>query len=266
MNILDEIIAYKRKEVEERKSHTPVSVLETSVFYNRTPVCFKEALEKAGTSGIIAEFKRQSPSKGVINNNSGIIDVIPAYDENGASAISVLTDNKFFGGNTQDLLDARILTKIPLLRKDFMVNEYQLHEAKAIGADVILLIAAALTPKEVCTMAAAAKKLQLQVLLEIHNEEELQHLNDDVDVVGVNNRNLKTFEVNIQTSLDLINKIPKKFTPISESGISDVKNIITLQQAGFKGFLIGENFMKETDPAIAFAAFIHTLKATQYAH
>ncbi len=266
MNILEEIIAFKKKEVDERKKHTTISALMAAELYARTHIGFKEALEKNGASGIIAEFKRQSPSKGVINNTSKIKDVIKAYDNNGASAISVLTDNRFFGGSTNDLITARSIADVPILRKDFMVDEYQLHEAKAMGADVILLIAAALSLKKVAELAGIAKQMHLQVLLEIHNEEELKYLNDDIDVVGVNNRNLKTFEVSLQTSLDLIEKIPKQFTPVSESGISTVENIITLQQAGFKGFLIGENFMKEPDPAIAFAAFINQLKAKQNAH
>jgi indole-3-glycerol phosphate synthase len=160
-----------------------------------------------------------------------------------------------------DLLAATI-NEVPLLRKDFMIDEYQLIEAKAFGAEVILLIAACLTPSEVKTMAGTAKGLGMEVLLEIHNDEELDHICDQVDLVGVNNRNLKTFEVSIDTSLDLINKIPKEKPAIAESGISDVDTIVTLRQAGFKGFLIGENFMKQASPSIAFADFVNQLKAS----
>ncbi|HXL55057.1 MAG TPA: indole-3-glycerol phosphate synthase TrpC [Chitinophagaceae bacterium] len=261
MNILDKIVAYKKKEVEERKRLTPVSELEDFEFFEDECDLLKQSLLLSDATGIIAEFKRKSPSKGIINDKAGIFDVIDAYEMNGASGISILTDEKYFGGTIEDIYDYRAALGTPVLRKDFMIDEYQFYEAKAIGADVILLIAACLTPKQAKEFASLAKQLGLEVLLEIHNEEELEHICDEVDFVGVNNRNLKTFEVDINTSLNLIDKIPKDKIVIAESGISNVDTIITLKQAGFKGFLIGENFMKQPDPAIAFAEFVKELKA-----
>ena len=196
----------------------------------------------------------------MINANADVAQVTAAYSQY-AAGISVLTDEPYFGGSNDDLMLAREAVNIPLLRKDFIVDEYQLYEARGIGADVILLIAACLTKQQVQQLAQTAKQLGLEVLLEVHNEEELEHVCDAVDMIGVNNRNLKTFEVNINTSLDLINKMPKNKPAVAESGISNVDTIVTLHQAGFKGFLIGENFMKHAQPSIAFADFINELKA-----
>jgi len=260
MNILDTIIAYKKKEVAERKAKTSVAELEKGKFFTSETLSLKSFLQDPDRTGIIAEFKRKSPSKGIINDKVTVEEVTTAYAKYGASGISVLTDTEFFGGSLDDLLAATI-NEVPLLRKDFMIDEYQLVEAKAYGAEVILLIAACLTPGQVKTMAATAKKLGLEVLLEIHNNEELGHICDAVDLVGVNNRNLKTFEVSIDTSLELINKIPKEKPAVAESGISDVDTIVTLRQAGFKGFLIGENFIKQANPSVAFADFVNQLKA-----
>ncbi len=260
MNILDTIVARKRTEVAERKKQTPVAALEKTKLFVKKTLSLRSFLLEENKTGIIAEFKRKSPSKGIINDKATVEEVTTAYAKYGASAISVLTDHDFFGGSLDDLVAATI-NHVPLLRKDFMIDEYQLIEAKAHGADTILLIAACLTTNEVKTMAATARSLGLEVLLEIHNDEELGHICDEVDLVGVNNRNLKTFEVNIGTSLDLINKIPKDKLAIAESGISDVDTIVTLRLAGFKGFLIGENFMKQASPSVAFADFVNQLKA-----
>jgi indole-3-glycerol phosphate synthase len=260
MNILDTIVAQKKKEVAARKMQTTVAALEKGKFFASETLSLRSFLLNPEKTGIIAEFKRKSPSKGIINDKVTVEEVTTAYAQYGASGISVLTDTDFFGGSLDDLLAATI-NEVPLLRKDFMIDEYQLVEAKAYGAEVILLIAACLTPQEVKTMAATAKSLGLEVLLEIHNDEELDHICDAVDLVGVNNRNLKTFEVSIDTSLGLINKIPKEKPAVAESGISDVDTIVTLRQAGFKGFLIGENFMKQASPSIAFADFVNQLKA-----
>lgn len=259
MNILDTIIAQKKIEVEERKLKTPVFLLEQSVYFKRDILSLKKFLADENRTGIIAEFKRKSPSKGWINADADAAIVTKAYADNGASGLSVLTDEQFFGGSFADLEKARI-NEVPVLRKDFMIDEYQLTEAKSIGADVILLIAANLTIHQVKQLARAAKNLGLEVLLEIHNEEELAHICDEVDIVGVNNRNLKTFEVSIQTSIDLSAKIPADKFKISESGISDINTILELKRHGFKGFLIGENFMKSTSPQIAFASFVKQLK------
>jgi indole-3-glycerol phosphate synthase len=259
MNILDTIIAYKKNEVALQKQQVSISELQQGKFFNHTTLSLKNFLLDNTKTGIIAEYKRKSPSKGIINNHSTIEEVTTAYTKFGASGISVLTDAEFFGGNLSDLL-ASTINEVPLLRKDFMIDEYQLIEAKSNGAAVILLIAACLTKSEVKQLAATANSLGLEVLLEIHNEEELEHICDTIDLVGVNNRNLKTFEVNVDTSLQLINKIPNNKLAISESGISDIQTILTLRQAGFKGFLIGENFMKENNPAIAFEQFATELK------
>jgi indole-3-glycerol phosphate synthase len=260
MNILDTIVAQKKKEVAERKQQVSVAELEKGRFFANETLSLKSFLLDPAKTGIIAEFKRKSPSKGIINDRVTVEEVTRAYAQHGASGISVLTDHEFFGGSLDDLLAATI-NEVPLLRKDFMIDEYQLVEAKAYGAEVILLIAACLTPAEVKTMAGVAKGLGLEVLLEIHNEEELGHICEAVDLVGVNNRNLKTFTVSIDTSLALINKIPKEKPAVAESGISDVDTIVTLRQAGFTGFLIGENFMKQASPSIAFADFVNQLKA-----
>jgi indole-3-glycerol phosphate synthase len=185
--------------------------------------------------------------------------VTTAYTENGASGLSILTDEKFFGGSNEDLIEARI-NAIPVLRKDFIIDEYQIVEAKSIGADVILLIAACLAPKEVRRLAAFAKSLGLEVLLELYDENELEHICDETELVGVNNRNLKTFEVNIEQSLKMAEKIPADKIKIAESGINSVDDIVLFKENGFKGFLIGELFMKEADPSIAFAGFVNALQ------
>lgn len=260
MNILDTIVAQKRKEVEQCSITTPVSVLEQQIHFTRPVYSLVNFLADNTRTGIIAEYKRKSPSKGMINADATVEEVTKAYAEY-ASGISVLTDTEFFGGSTADLEKARF-NKVPILRKDFMIDEYQVYEAKAMGADVILLIAACLTAQQVNELGACAKGLGLEVLLEIHNQEELAHISDMVDMVGVNNRNLKTFEVDIRTSLELIGHIPAGKPAIAESGISNVDTIVTLRNAGFSGFLIGENFMKEPVPSIAFADFVHQLKAS----
>lgn len=260
MNILDTIVAHKKTEVAARKQQASIAELEKGKFFANKTLSLRKFLLDENKTGIIAEFKRKSPSKGIINNTATVEEVTTAYAQHGASGISVLTDEEFFGGTLADLLAATI-NEVPLLRKDFMIDEYQLIEAKSFGAEVILLIAACLSPATVKQMAATAKSIGLEVLLEIHNEDELGHICDEVDLVGVNNRNLKTFEVSIDTSLNLINKIPKNKPAIAESGISDVDTIVTLREAGFKGFLIGENFMKQPSPSIAFADFVNQLKA-----
>lgn len=258
INILDKIIANKRLEVERHKKDTSINELEKRLSTITTPASFKEAIKNSRT-GIIAEFKRRSPSRDWIFKDAKIEDVIPLYSQNGASAISVLTDMDFFGGELADLELAGSLTKTPLLRKDFVVDEYQLYQAKISGASAILLIASALTIDETKQLAKKAKELNLDVLLEIHNEQELHHINDKVDVVGVNNRNLGTFVTDIQISFDLADKIPNDFIKISESGISEPQTVIDLQQAGYKGFLMGENFMKTSNPGKALEDFINQL-------
>lgn len=259
MNILETIIEEKKKEVKRQKTLVSVVALEQSELYNRDTFSLKQFLLDESKTGIIAEFKRKSPSKGIINDHSDVVEVTKAYAANGASCLSVLTDEKFFGGTAEDLKKARV-NQIPILRKDFIIDEYQIIEARAIGADVILLIAACLTPERVKELALFAKSLHLEVLLEIHNEEELQHICDATEIVGINNRDLKTFTVDINRSLELGKKIPSDKLKIAESGISNIETISTFKNAGFRGFLIGENFMKTPDPTIAFAGFVQQLK------
>ncbi len=259
MNILDKIIEQKRIEVEQRKVITPLEILHSQPLYARPVLSLKQFLSDDTKTGIIAEFKRQSPSKGVINGKADVVDVTTAYTNNGASCLSVLTDEQFFGGSTSDLLRARV-NNIPILRKDFIVDEYQITEAKAMGADVILLIAACLTPAEVKRLATFAKSLGLEVLLELHAEEELEHICEETEIVGINNRNLKTFEVDIERSLRMAKQIPMDKIKVAESGISSVENIMLFKANGFRGFLIGENFMKEENPGKAFEKFVAGLK------
>ena len=259
MNILDQIIARKREEVADQKLLVSESVLQQMPFFKAPVLSMSSYLTMPGKTGIIAEFKRKSPSKGIINNTATVKDVTAAYSAHGASGLSVLTDTDFFGGTLQDLTTAR-LHETPILRKDFMVDPYQIIEAKAYGADVILLIAACLTIMEVKQLAAIAKDTGLEVLLEIHTSAELDHICDDVDMVGINNRNLKTFEVDLAHSIALAKMLPSHLPKIAESGISDVSTIIELKKEGFDGFLMGENFMKTPDPAAAFADFVAALK------
>lgn len=260
MNILDKIIAHKQIEVTNDKEKIPVDELMRSEFFNRPTFSLKQFLLDETKTGIIAEFKRRSPSKGIINDTADVAEVTAGYTLHGASCLSVLTDEHFFGGAASDLKKARV-NNIPILCKDFMIDEYQVIEARAMGADVILLIAACLTPARVKELASFAKHLQMEVLLEIHTEEELQHICAETEIVGVNNRDLKTFTVDISRSVELSKKIPADKIKIAESGISDVETICILRRAGFKGFLIGENFMKQPDPTIAFASFVQQLKA-----
>jgi indole-3-glycerol phosphate synthase len=258
MNILDEIVAWKKKEVAERKQQMDVTALEMSANYERSVLSLKKSLANESKTGIIAEFKRKSPSKGVINANADVVAITKAYTDHGAAGLSILTDEKFFGGRTDDLSKART-NEIPILRKDFIIDEYQIVEARAMGADVILLIAACLTPEQVKRLAAFAKTLELEVLLELHAEEELQHICHDIDIIGINNRNLKTFEVDIDRSLRMAEHIQESRIKIAESGISSPENIRLFKEHGFKGFLIGENFMKESDPGKAFKEFVKNL-------
>ena len=257
MNILEKIIADKYREVAEKKSVIPVKLLEKSVFFEGSVVSMKKYVTHPEKSGIIAEFKRKSPSKGIINGSASIEQISIGYMQAGASALSILTDKEYFGGTNEDLKTVRKFNFCPILRKDFVVDEYQIVEAKSIGADCILLIAAALEPIKLKALAAFAKSLGLEVLMEVHDGEELERsLCEDLDLVGVNNRNLKTFEVSLDTSLSLVNQIPSGFVKVSESGISDPKTLIELKKAGFDGFLIGENFMKSARPEQAAYNFI----------
>jgi indole-3-glycerol phosphate synthase len=259
MNILDTIIAHKRTEVAGKKAAMPIGMLEKSPFFSRPTLSLNAALRDPGSTGIIAEFKRRSPSKGVINDKVSVAEVTRGYTAGGAAGLSVLTDQQFFGGNEGDLCVARG-NAIPILRKEFIIDEYQIVEARAIGADVILLIAACLSPLAVKRLAGFALGLGLEVLLEIHGEEELEHICDETAIVGVNNRDLKTFTVDIDRSIRLSRQIPAGKLLVAESGISRVETIVQMRGAGFSGFLIGESFMKEADPGAAFGRFVGELK------
>ncbi|WDF69266.1 indole-3-glycerol phosphate synthase TrpC [Sphingobacterium oryzagri] len=261
MTILDKIVERKKTEVAAAKLSTPLEELSSYPLFDRTCYALKEYILHPDKTGIIAEFKRASPSKGLINGDVNVADVVRGYQQAGASAISVLTDADFFQGSLQDLTDAREVLEIPLLRKEFIVDTYQIAEAKAYGADVILLIAACLTPAQIEEFASYAKSLGLSVLLEVHNEEELNsNLAADVDAIGVNNRNLKDFIVDLAHSYDLVNKIPDHYIKVSESGIADPKTIKGLKDAGFNAFLIGENFMKTDNPTAAIHTFVQQLR------
>lgn len=261
MNILDKIVIDKRKEVELRKSLIPQSQLEQSVLFERETNSLADKL-KSSKTGIIAEHKRRSPSKSVINQSLNVQDVANGYENAGVCGMSVLTDSKYFGGSLDDLILARASCNLPLLRKEFIIDDYQILEAKAFGADVILLIAAILTREEIKHFSQFSKSLNLDVLLEIHNEEELQKsIMPSLDMLGVNNRNLKTFEVSLETSKLLSQQIPDDFVKVSESGISSVDAIKELQPYGYKGFLIGENFMKTDNPGLSATEFIKTLES-----
>ena len=260
MNILDKIVADKRKEVALRKSLIPVSQLEQSVLFGRETISLANKLRQSN-SGIIAEHKRRSPSKSVINQSLNVFDVAKGYEEAGVCGMSVLTDGKYFGGSLDDLLTARASCSLPLLRKEFIIDEYQLLEAKAYGADVILLIAAILSKEEIKQFSEFAKRLNLDVLLEVHNEEELhKSVMPSLDMLGVNNRNLKTFDVSLETSKSLSQLIPNDFVKVSESGISNIEAIKELKPYGFQGFLIGENFMKTDDAGKSAKEFINALE------
>jgi len=260
MNILDRIIADKYKEVALKKKVIPSGDLEKFPLFQRQPLSLSKALKNSKT-GIIAEHKRRSPSKAVINQDLNVQDVVTGYENAGACGISVLTDGKYFGGSLDDLLLARASIEIPLLRKEFIIDEYQLLEAKAYGADVILLIAAVLDTNQLRSLSHLAHDLKLEVLLEVHNHEELERsIMPGVTMVGVNNRNLKSFEVSTEISKQLANHIPNDLVKISESGISSVAAIKELQEYGYRGFLIGENFMRNPQPGKPALEFINQLK------
>jgi indole-3-glycerol phosphate synthase len=262
LNILEEIVAYKKEEIKKRKKESPAQNFEKEPGFAREIYSMKKFLLDPDKTGIIAEFKRKSPSKGIINDSAAVEIVTKAYTHHGASMISILTDGPSFGGSSEDLLNARF-NKLPILRKDFILDPYQLAESRAMGADVVLLIAACLQPAETWRLAATAKTLGLEVLLEIHEKKEITHVCEEVDVVGINNRDLKTFSVDIDRSIRLAERLPSNKLRVAESGIRDVDTLLRMKSAGFHGFLIGEQFMKTPDPAIAFASFIDQLKKFQ---
>lgn len=261
MNLLEQIITSKKREVALKKSGVSINQLENSDLFNTKTNSLSKSIINL-PFGIIAEHKRRSPSKATINHNLSVEEVVKGYENAGASGISVLTDSQYFGGSLEDLVLAKASVNTPLLRKEFIIDEYQILEAKANGADAILLIAAILTKAEIKLLSEFAHSIALEVLLEVHNVEELEKsIMPSLDIIGVNNRNLKTFEVSLQTSIDLVTQIPNDFVKISESGLTTTDDIRLLKSYGFQGFLIGENFMKTDDPGAALEQFINQLKA-----
>jgi len=268
MDFLEHIIARKKEEVAKRKQIVSVEELKESKYYSQERRSLKERFLSDKHSKLIAEIKRASPSKGILHPDLNIIEVAKGYEAAGVSAISILTDGEGFHGSLDDIREVRSLIDCPILRKDFMLDPYQLEEARSVGADIILLIASVLSPADTLSMASAAKDLGLEVLLEVHNEDEVNShlaspLSTKIDFVGVNNRNLKTFEVNLDTSRYLVDKIGSDFFRISESGISDVPTILDLASIGYDGFLIGECFMKTDDPSGACKEMLSSLREKQ---
>jgi indole-3-glycerol phosphate synthase len=262
-NLLEKIISYKKKEVELRKRESPIPFLEKQPAFNREIFSMKKFIMDPERNGIIAEYKKKSPSKGIINDTATVEEVTAAYTKFGASMISVLTDSPSFGGSSDDLRRARF-NNIPILRKDFIIDSYQIMESRAIGADVILLIAACLKPSETRSLAQSAHQQGMEVLLEIHEENEIEHLCEEVDAIGINNRNLKTFAVDIDRSIRIGELLPRHLIRVAESGIRNIETILRMKTAGFRGFLMGEHFMKASDPAIAFASFVDQLNKKLY--
>lgn len=260
MTILDKIIENKKKELSILEKLTPVKELEKSGYYSRKAFSLSAFLSEKNKTAIIAEFKRKSPSKGIINSFSMAGDVVSGYFREGASGVSILTDTQFFGGSVSDLLVVRDKSEFPILRKDFIIDEYQVIESKSIGADTILLIAAVLRSSEILKLSELARSLGMEVLLEVHEPDELEKVNQYVNIIGVNNRNLKSFEVDINTSVKMAGLIPPGFLKISESGISSPASIKNLISYGYNGFLIGEKFMSCPDPVRAFSDFARELK------
>ena len=258
-DILLTIVEQKHKEVELLRNQCSIEELKQSQYFQRTCYSAKAAIIGENCSGIISEFKRQSPKKGPINANADITSVVQSYQKANVSVVSVLSDTHFFGARETDFEIARESLSIPLLRKDFIIHPYQVYQTKAMGADLMLLIAAILTPEEVKSMSQLAKSLGMEVLLEIHDESELKHINSSIDLVGINNRNLKDFSVDLNHSIKLSEQIPNNFVKVAESGIKGEDDILFLKSNGFQAFLIGEHFMKQENPGTACSELIQNL-------
>lgn len=257
MTILEKIVAHKKIEVAKQKEKISIDdLVNKSKYFGRKCFSAKESILAKGSSQIIAEFKRKSPSKNWINEKAKPEEIVLDYEKNGAACVSILTDEHFFGGKTSDIERIRDKTQIPILRKEFIIDEYQLYEAKAIGADFVLLISEILSKKEVETLSKKAKEIGLEVLLEMHSDVQIDKICSSIDLMGINNRNLDTFEVNLEKSIEMLTLLPKNACKIAESGISDPKDVLHLKKAGFDGFLIGENFMKTENPGTELGDFI----------
>jgi len=259
--VLESIIAGKYREVAERREFVPVKRLEQELYFATEPLSLVKYLTRNDLVGVIAEIKRRSPSKGVIRQHISVEELSIGYMQAGASALSVLTDTEHFGGSSADLITARRCNFAPILRKDFIVDEYQILEAKAIGADVILLIAAAISAERCAALARCARSLGLEVLLEIHSLQEIDtHFNGDISLLGVNNRDRHTFNVSLDRSRTLIQAIPSGVIAVAESGIAEPETVVELKNLGFRGFLIGEAFMREAEPHRACRRFIERVE------
>lgn len=256
MTILDQILADKRREVAENKALYPVKLLEKSIYFQTDPVSLKKYLLRTDLNGLIAEFKRRSPSRGMINEFADPAKVCLGYMQAGASALSVLTDEKYFGGSVSDLQLARDLNFCPILRKDFILEEYQVIESRSIGADAILLIAGVLDRKTLGRLEALARTLGMEVLFEIHRKEELDLLPAGAEIIGVNSRDLSDFSVSRERVLQMAGQLPEDAVKVAESGIDSPTTLLQLRRAGYQGFLIGEGFMREANPAAACRRFI----------
>jgi indole-3-glycerol phosphate synthase len=259
MSILQKIVHQKGLEIALAKQSKSIQELQEMPLFYRPTISMSKRIIAEGSSGIIAEFKRHSPSKKWINQNADPVEVVKAYAEAGVAGSSVLTDEQFFKGSLEDLVRVRAAVDIPLLRKEFIIDPYQIYEAKANGADVILLIASILTPCQVSSLADVAHQIGLEVLLELHDEAELGHVNSEIEMIGINNRNLNTFEVDVEQSARMVEKLDVKFVKIAESGITSPKTINYFRGVGFNGFLIGENFMKSDNPGLACKNFIESI-------
>lgn len=261
MNVLEKIVEYKYKEVAERRELVPIKKLESSEHFTAPIVSLARYLKRPDKAGIIAEIKRKSPSKGILNEYISVEKLSIGYMQAGASALSILTDTEFFGGSNDDLTTARKFNYCPILRKDFIVDEYQIVETRAIGADTILLIAGVLDAKQISEFSAFADSLGLEVLLEIHNLAELPNDLKNINIVGVNNRNLNDFTTDVNRSFEIAEQLPNETTKISESGLRDADTILNLKKAGFDGFLIGEAFMRTSRPEVACAELVQKLQS-----
>ena len=261
MDILNKITAFKKEEVRRKKTQIPVKDLQKSVFYEMKPPSFYESLLR-NEPAIIGEFKRKSPSKGIINNTSDVRDVAAGYQKAGVASMSILTDKEFFGGDNRDLSVIATFSPLPLLRKDFIVDEYQVIEAKSIGASAILLIGSILTVKKSYELTRLASELGMDVLFEIHDLTDLEKMNENIRITGVNNRNLRTFEIDMGNSIDLLPKLPQQCLKVAESGFNSIKDVLEMFKGGYNAFLIGERFMKTNDPGITAYEFINGLKNT----
>lgn len=259
MTILDLIIEHKRKEVALLREWFTVKDFESKKSFPKKTLSLSQFISDTARKGIIAEFKRMSPSKGVINSHADIGKVTTGFSEAGASGLSVLTDKMFFGGECDDLTLVSEISTVPVLRKDFIIDEFQILEAKASGSDAILLIAAALEKHQIMTLAKLSKSLNMEVLFEVHSKIDLDKVNKYIDIIGVNNRDLKSFYVNINVSIEMAEKIPSEFLKISESGLSSTDIVKDLMETGYNGFLIGELFMSAKDPVLAFTDFVKDL-------